>query len=406
MRKVKNIFLLCILTLVFISTYSAMEIKKNKAREFDTKDLIGFFDEYFITKSDYGSIAESVYTKKKINTLLKDDMAVLSIDKDGVLATDKDKMLIFSDYVFLKKVEYKLHKILGDFLVVFKDGKYGILTKQLEKVEETIYDGLEGTENSDLLIAKKNGKIGYITKCNEEVIPFMYEGGALEKDGKIIVKKDGKYGVINLLNSKLLDFEYDEIFYNKDDGFIVKKDNEYFFYNSKRNEKIKIAATWIGNLVENTLFYEVDNKFGILTTNYKKITEPIYDEVSLDHRDALIVKKDGKYRILNKKGEELKGVAYDFIIPIGKMFYECGMDNSDKSEIVDMYGNVVLKGTFNKIVELSKEYLYLEGFSKKMIVSVNTMGQFEVDKIIYSNSKFIIYTFEGKTYIKVIKSQK
>ena len=156
---------------------------------------------------------------------------------------------------------------------------------------------------------------------------------------------------------------------------------------------------------------------GLIDYSGKKITKAIYEELdSLPYKEGeLLVKQDGKYGVINIRGNKLVDIAYDQILVDGyytdeNKYKYSGYIVSDTTEegyrfgYVDYQGKEILKPEFNeleRIVEIEdNENVYL-------IAAKN--GQYGVIKntenIINNEYQSIMYDSKNQVFI-IEKSKK
>ncbi len=141
------------------------------------------------------------------------------------------------------------------------------------------------------------------------------------------LKVKEKYGVIKKDGTVVIEPIYDEVqIPNQDkDIFILKQNDSYQVFNEK-NERIfsglgNVSAIKgtdsLGESIYNStvLKYCENNKYGLIDFSGKKITEPIYDEMSslTDKYGEILIKENGKYGVINIKGVYLVRSKYDYI---------------------------------------------------------------------------------------------
>ena len=126
---------------------------------------------------------------------------------------------------------------------------------------------------------KMAGQLGYTT------ISGIYENIRAIPYNLIVVGKDNKYGVVDISQ-------------NGKEILSVKYENLEFIQNSEE------------------FFMSAGSTVGLLDRNGKTIIKPMeYDEISIldEVKQLYLVKKDGKYGVLNRNGEIIVHVDYDRI---------------------------------------------------------------------------------------------
>lgn len=151
-----------------------------------------------------------------------------------------------------------IRAILDGFLVVEKNGKYGVIDKTGQVIIEAKYERLQFSQNSKEFFAYANSKAGLIDKNGQQLIPpTTYQDIAildqnLDQDNRLyLVSKDGKYGVIDRKGTELIHPLYDkigldstvELYKTLEDPIIlfnkvipIKQENTWGLYNLETGE--------------------------------------------------------------------------------------------------------------------------------------------------------------------------
>jgi hypothetical protein len=242
------------------------------------------------------------------------------------------------------KVSYDYVNLLavGNFLV-FKNGKSGIVDKNLKIIIPLEYDHLEagkwalteldyGRENfisfggfrKDFTIAYKNGRAGIINKSNDVIIPFQFDiiKNLKNQDEIFVVGENKKYGMINLKGEIITPIIYDAIY---------KYDSQLSYINVELDGKHGLLNE-LGELIipieyEDYIYYE--NGFftprknglsGAINTNNEIIIPFNYDRVERLNESFLVLKNE-KFGIIDRLGNEITPLIFDetfnYGFPIG-----------------------------------------------------------------------------------------
>lgn len=267
----------------------------------------------------------------------------------------------------------------------------------------------------------------------EEVAEYKYY--KLEREGKI--------GIINLKGEILIEAVYDDIKIPNPEKpvFVCENGEQTTALNEKAEEILtqyqQIDAIELTGIVSNmpyeksVLKYKQDEKYGLINLKGKKITDPIYEEISsLAHKEGeLLVKKEGKYGVINSQGKTIIANKYDSIVGDGYYTenekyalsgyivsvttnegYRYGyMDNKQKQILKPEYASVirllqveptqdiylaVVKNGQVGVVKNTKEVIEY----KYQDIEYNTQNQtFTVER----NGKFGVCNLEGKIIVPV-----
>ncbi len=237
----------------------------------------------------------------------------------------------------------------------------------------------------NIKIKKQNGKFGVINSENNSVlIPFEYE--KIKKLGKdtVKVKKDGKWGVLTNNNKLVMKNDFEKIYIMRINNK-APKDIIHSIYFGKKNGSLYAATpgrtskdifekafnknnelSWIkfyNYPKEGIIVVQKSDKYGFLMTKGSEswLIMPEYEDfyiqdkgttvfqqfqISYSNPDYIIVKKDGKWGILNTDGTISVDFQYEQIVML-----EATID-----EDIDKIGdNLVL--TYKSITFPQENYL-------------------------------------------------
>lgn len=123
----------------------------------------------------------------------------------------------------------------GNFFIVRKKSKYGLVSDKGKTSVPLIYSSLNGhytmwdvfgNDSTFYLVARKKGRVGAINYFNETQIPFEYEDMTIVKshlyEGTLLLKakRNGKYALIDAKGKPLTEFVFDHIA-NFEDGLAM-----------------------------------------------------------------------------------------------------------------------------------------------------------------------------------------
>lgn len=256
-----------------------------------------------------------------------------------------------------------------------------------------------------------------------------YEIAQISEYKYFAVKEDDKIGVINTSGKKIINTEYDSVVIPNPEKavFICTKSNNtkvlnengeeiYTDYQNIKPLRLKDVAS---DLVyeKTTLEYEKNGKFGIISIDGEKITEPIYESIdTLQFKEGeLLVKLNGKYGVINIKGATIVKPLYDSIE--SDKYYESGINYKKSGYIVSKttnegyrYGYVNYKGKqildtkFNdlsRITDVNSEDVYLicaENGQYGLIKNKKKVINNEYQSLNYNESNNTITALKGKRY--------
>ncbi|QKG80816.1 WG repeat-containing protein [Tenuifilum thalassicum] len=242
-------------------------------------------------------------------------------------------------------------------------------TKDYDSMEETNdwYEDTDGNSKT-LKLVRANGKIGFLYENGEELFPCIFDSvvdaenyaygnvnGKCVPTNKVYfspyakVKKDGKWGLISSEGKVIISFNYDDIY-----TFDYKKTSrmegpyiEYFDYNGE------------------TAIVKRDGKWGLVNKKDEVLADCVYDEfyipdVQLFYEKRAAAKKDGLWGFLNEKGELVVPFMYNDILVSeevsvegGRWFFSqdgyCAVKKNGKWGLIDKYNNIIVNFEFDSI---------------------------------------------------------
>ena len=284
-------------------------------------------------------------------------------DLASVVKIDKDKtghILKFKHGYINRKGELVvpcIYEEASDFkeglAKVRKDGKFGFINKEGKLVVPCIYsdagdfhEGLAYVKKHDSYTGKT--RYGFINKAGDVVIPFKFDGATDFSEGVAGVQlysENGKWRFIDTKGEPVNFYMYDSVGEFHEGVAAVEKNGRYFYVNKKKRitEHSYASARSFSNGMgmvgsESELVGGGKKGFITLTGKFIGIFEDAYN--FLDNGYA-IVKKDGKYGLINKMGEYIIPCKYDDLyaptqegLMAAKMNGKWGFIDLEGSEII------------------------------------------------------------------------
>lgn len=195
--------------------------------------------------------------------------------------------------------------------------------------------------------------------------------------------KNGKWGVINQLGNEVISFSYDEMIIVPDSTkgiFITTNDVDFTTgaYKTKvLNEKNEEMFTTyelveaIDNFDEwNNLWYEKnvlrvkkDGKYGLINFKGEQILECRYEEITSlkGIKNSLILKKDDNVGLASTVGDIIVPVEYKEIKAFGKADADgyIVINKEDKQGLVGVNKKIILKDTYDEIKQVKGNNTYV-----------------------------------------------
>jgi hypothetical protein len=245
-----------------------------------------------------------------------------------------------------------------------RKGKFGFANHKGEVMIPFVYDAAEDFENG-LAKVKNNGKWGYINTKGEVVVPLQYEilgdfcegmasfgtngkYGFLNKEGKVSIMPvfnlvtnfnynrawvfmSGKWGCINKYGAFTSTLDYDDA-YEYIEGYswvksglrwgLIDTLNKFIITQSERNYLVytlKEESSTFASVSNGLLISKANDKVGYSSIpSLKKIIPSKFDD-GFEFQDSLaIVRADGKFGIIDTKGNYVVEPLYKEISRVGQ----------------------------------------------------------------------------------------
>ena len=171
------------------------------------------------------------------------------------------------------------------------------------------------------------GIVSFFLYQNNTEEERKYELEKIEDANYFIIRQEEKYGIINKNGDIIINADYDNIVIpNPEKAVFVCYEGENTKVLNDNGEKIlssyeNVQPIQLKNVVSDYVYekgvltYTKEGKMGLINFEGKKITKPIYDEISaLPYKEGeLLVKQDEKYGVISIKGNELVKLEYNQI---------------------------------------------------------------------------------------------
>ena len=166
-------------------------------------------------------------------------------------------------------------------------------------------------------------EIATIEKEDYQYFVFNVEEkyGVINKEGKIVIPAN--YAQVKIPNPTKAVF----ICYTGENTQVFNEKNEAIFTDFQNIEPLNLKNISGDLIYEKTVLkYKQEEKYGLISIEGKKITNPIYENIdTLQYKEGeLVVKQNNKYGIININGYEKIKPEYDNIVADGYYSSETG----------------------------------------------------------------------------------
>lgn len=299
--------------------------------------------------------------------------------------------------VFILLVITIIAVVLGIFITMYfiNKSKYDF---EIEKVTEINYN-----------IIYKDNKYGVINRNGDVIVEPVYNIIQIPNPSKDVFICMGEY------NSNEKEYEIK----------VLNERGEELYQDYENIQAIPTETTYDGIPFEKTVLkYKKDDKYGLLRIDGKKVTDPIYDQISaiLYKEGMLLVKQGDHFGVININGKlvipvEYENITVDNYYNKETLYKTTGFIVSKKSDVGYRYGYINYKGqviakaeytTIQRVTEIKEdENVYLIAFREGqagILKNKTNILNFEYEEISYNsyNDVFVIQR-NGKQGIIDIK---
>ncbi len=281
-------------------------------------------------------------------------------------------MIIVTINKILSKEAAKVQADKVTYFSAYVDGKWGVINNEGTTIIDTTYDEMITIPNPEkaifVCVYDVNEQTGeYKTKVindkNEELFTNYDRVEVIEnfderqniwyEKNLLRVVNDGKYGLIDLDGNTILECEYDSITTLKsvEENLLVVKDNKVGVVNSIGQIIVPIEYKDVKVLKEGYkneyIIVDENDNSGVISTSGTVIVEPAYEDIKfLNSTEIYAAMIDGKWNLINKKGEILNSNYDDYTYSKGDYVI---VKSGEKYGIITTSGEVKIEPTYEEL---------------------------------------------------------
>ena len=335
-------------------------------------------------------------------------------------------MFIFVIKGLLTKDNSQGKIISKDYVVAFKDNKWGVIDNQGNTIIDPSYAEMIVIPNSkndvfictyDVDYASGNYKTKVLNSKNEEIfkeyekveaIQNLDENSNLWYENNVLkVEKDGKYGLINLLGKELLPCEYEQIatIEGVKNALKIEKDEKYGVVDGEGKIVLKTEYADVTNLGEDIkdgfIIKSDEEKYGIVNYSGELVLDAIYEGIEKVYgNDLYVIDKSNKQVLVKSDGTEVLTSGYDEITDVLKNA-ENGIiiKKNNKYGVIKTTGDKVIDTKYEELKETKSGIFIAKENDKYGIIDIegNSKIEFKYKSLIYNESADI-YIAEGENF--------
>ncbi|MDF3026557.1 MAG: hypothetical protein K0S23_864 [Fluviicola sp.] len=302
-----------------------------------------------------------IYDGDTLVQAIYQEVTIYSADHLFVVKKNNKYGVINKKGILVIPLEYESLSPIGSnatsefFYYAKKDGKAGIISEDNRVTIPFEFEQLNFKKTyfeTNIRVKGKPNNRGVIDLKGKEIIPCIYTGIVGDYDGFYIVSKgrsnkDLVVGMTDLNGKFILDTIYSEYYKygNNDSNFLIQF-NQREKPNSSRTTsgiydlRLKQFVLSPGKYSVSRIVYQYGRDVHIKTNSGylhgwagksgKLLIEPIYEELSATWDSPfLIVKKDGKYGVVDSLGKVILPIKYEGLDHFGSFSFETDIKRGD-----------------------------------------------------------------------------
>jgi len=242
---------------------------------------------------------------------------------------------------------------LTDFLAyTSNENKLGYINLKGQEIIPVEFDDIKSFSEGLIAVnkgAKKveyekvGGKWGYYNLKGEQVIPLKYDYAESFKEGLAPVRLNGTFGYINKQDKLIIPFQYQDAQSFSEELSGVKLNGKWGFIDKS------------GSMIIPPNFDDVRPFNNGLSIVFRKTLEYEYEDDGYTYTEI-----EGKYGLINKKGELLLETIYDYIGDFKNGFAKIELER--KQGFIDLNGEISIPIIYDKVEDFSEGYAVVANY--------------------------------------------
>src|SRR5680860_459435 len=164
----------------------------------------------------------------------------------------------------------------------------------------------------ELALVREGGNFGYIDKAGKYVIEPKFDDAKSFSDGLAAAEQDKMWGFIDASGKWAIEPQYDKVKYFNS-GYALVLKNDQWQYIDKKGQVLEIPTTTdkLYDFEEGVAFFRNGDKIGLLGTDGKLVSEPVYDGIKDVKNGHAKVEKGGLWGMIDINGKEVIPTEYE-----------------------------------------------------------------------------------------------
>lgn len=286
---------------------------------------------------------------------------------------------------------------MNDLKIKYDGRYYGVVGKNNAVVVPSIYDEILRTFSSGLINVCKNDKWGCLSLDGNEIIPLSYEWikpFGSEEECVTCAKKDGFWGVIDKHGNAVVPFtQVEEILFKEKINYFKNDQGKRIIIDNKGRLFSANDITVTRNYSKHGVaILKKDGKYGLVDRNDVSLLPFEYDSITDSQgKKCYIIEQNGKYGVASYEGILKVAPVYDDIGTGVKEAFIVITDN--RYGLINWEGHVIIKPSYDFIKYIGKGCFRCKCGKEWLLYNINLYQEDDSDvvkKSILFSSKYSI----------------
>lgn len=300
-------------------------------------------------------------------------------------------------------LEIKFQEILNisflDMYIVKINGKY-FLYDFLGQQKSKGYDFITVVPQYKMIKVKNGDKYGVVNRKGKEIFSPQYNEILAFKYGKYLVKNGDKYGVVDDRNNIIIPIENSEVYFSEK-NYLLKKDGKYIL------NGITVDIPRVYPTLDDIVIIDKDGGFTLLDLKNLSLAREIFNEISNEFDEYLIVGNGKGYSVVNKYHITTGiGYEYDYVERVGKNSFKAGNLVSGTLKLIVGEKNII-EGDYDDFINIFNDEYFLGVIDDKLeMIDKNGKILKSVPRrsVIYYDNESLVTENKGK--IEILRFRK
>ena len=297
-------------------------------------------------------------------------------------------------------IEKNVKKSKNYYIARSEEGLYGVIDEKLNNILEIKFQEILNISFLDMYIVKINGKYFLYDFLGQQKSKG-YDFITVVPQYKMIKVKNGdKYGVVDDRNNIIIPIENSEVYFSEK-NYLLKKDGKYIL------NGITVDIPRVYPTLDDIVIIDKDGGFTLLDLKNLSLAREIFNEISNEFDEYLIVGNGKGYSIVNKYHITTGiGYEYDYVERVGKNSFKAGNLVSGTLKLIVGEKNII-EGGYDDFINIFNDEYFLGVIDDKLeMIDKNGKILKSVPRrsVIYYDNESLVTENKGK--IEILRFRK